>query len=389
MAAVFLLVVLVLTAGVAKLLAMCVNWICAQKLPRRLMSADKGLNALFLLGYPVVLIAGLGWSGPQYLRGGAGPIPWPWLLPIAAGAVGLVPLLYSAWRAGTYAPPACEVAVTTTVLDARTACSDWKDQLVGPRGLAWARMPHNEQFTLEVSTRTYRLPRLPEHWAGFSIVHLSDFHFRGTVARKYFELVCDQAAELKPDLFVFSGDLLDDMTCLNWIPETLGRLRGRHGQVFVLGNHDWYLDPTTIRRELSRAGWTDVAGQTLLLPDDGGRSPLVVCGDERPWMGSAADLSGIPPEAFRILVSHTPDNINWARSQQIDLMLAGHTHGGQIRLPLLGPVYSPSRYDCRFASGIFWQDPTLMCVSRGVSGREPIRYNCRPEIIRLILTPEV
>ena len=66
-------------------------------------------------------------------------------------------------------------------------------------------------------------------------------------------------------------------------------------------------------------------------------------------------------------------------------MLAGHTHGGQIRLPLLGPVYSPSRFGCRFASGAFWLEPTLMYVSRGLSGREPIRYLCVPELTKLVL----
>ena len=113
--------------------------------------------------------------------------------------------------------------------------------------------------------------------------------------------------------------------------------------------------------------------------------PLILCGDETPWMGTHPDLSPAPAGAFRILLSHTPDNISWARRHDIDLMLSGHTHGGQIRLPILGPVYSPSRFDCRFASGVFWLDPTLLYVSRGLSGKEPIRYNCLPEVTKLVL----
>jgi uncharacterized protein len=61
-------------------------------------------------------------------------------------------------------------------------------------------------------------------------------------------------------------------------------------------------------------------------------------------------------------------------------MLAGHTHGGQIRLPVVGPVFSPSRFGVRYASGTFFRAPTLMHVSRGLSGTRPLRFNCRPEL---------
>ncbi|MCA9227240.1 MAG: hypothetical protein KDA47_16570, partial [Planctomycetales bacterium] len=77
--------------------------------------------------------------------------------------------------------------------------------------------------------------------------------------------------------------------------------------------------------------------------------------------------------------------IGWARQHGFDLMLAGHTHGGQIRFPWLGPVIAPSLYGAKYASGVFYEAPTLMHVSRGVAGLEPIRLNCRPEISRLVL----
>jgi uncharacterized protein len=87
----------------------------------------------------------------------------------------------------------------------------------------------------------------------------------------------------------------------------------------------------------------------------------------------------------RLLLSHTPDEIEWARDAGVDLMLAGHNHGGQVVLPLIGPVYSPSRYGTRYAGGSFWREPTLLHISRGVSGRHPLRWNCRPEVIRIVL----
>ena len=66
-------------------------------------------------------------------------------------------------------------------------------------------------------------------------------------------------------------------------------------------------------------------------------------------------------------------------------MLSGHNHGGQIVLPVIGPVFAPSQYGVRYASGAFWSDPTLLYVSRGLSGRQPVRFNCPPELTRIIL----
>lgn len=76
----------------------------------------------------------------------------------------------------------------------------------------------------------------------------------------------------------------------------------------------------------------------------------------------------------------------WARQHGIDLMLAGHNHGGQIRFPLVGSVFVPSRYSRRYDRGTFAEPPTVLHVSRGLAGQHPLRYNCRPEVTKLILT---
>jgi predicted MPP superfamily phosphohydrolase len=382
-----LLAIAVLSAGFAKTMAMWVNWICAQKLAKKLVIADKGLNLLLITVYPVTLLYGLVWRQRSSPITSFSQIETEWWVLLALGAFGFIALIVATIRFWRYRPPACEISVSSSTIDLRTD-PDWKRSLVGPKGRMRlvALLPGNEQFRIDVSTKTYRLPRLPACWDGVSIVHLSDFHYYSGVARRYFDIVCEQAAALQPDLLIFSGDLLDDQRNIDWIAGTLGRLQGRLGQFFVLGNHDWYLNPAATRAELVRVGWTDLtAGNVILHPSSSDGLPLVLCGDETPWMGSHPTLDSVPADAFRILVSHTPDNIGWARRHRIDLMLSGHTHGGQVRLPILGPVYSPSNHGCRFSAGVFWMDPTLMYVSRGVSGKEPIRYNCPPEVTRLIL----
>jgi uncharacterized protein len=81
-----------------------------------------------------------------------------------------------------------------------------------------------------------------------------------------------------------------------------------------------------------------------------------------------------------ILLSHSPDQLTQAQKLGYDLMLAGHTHGGQVVLPVVGPVFSPSRYGVALASGLFLGQPTTLHVSRGLGAKDPIRWNCTPEL---------
>ncbi len=385
----FPFVALILSVGFAKLCVASLSWWFARRLSKPIIVASHAVNVSLILSYPLLLVSGPGSSELRLrLAGHANGVPFSvsgWLL-LAAGAVGFCLLLWSTIEFQLYAPPACQSGCESHRVDLRrTTGAAWQQTFVGPGPMRRiALLPGNEQFTIDISTKTYSLPRLPVEWDGLSLVQLTDLHFRGAVTRAYFEAVCDDAAALKPDLFVFTGDLFDDLKLLDWLPDTLGKLTAPQGQYFILGNHDWHLDSAAIRCELERLGWTDLAGRCVSL-NRRDASPITLCGDETPWMGTHPDLSCVSAESFRILLSHTPDNIMWARQQGIDVMLSGHTHGGQIRLPILGPVYSPSRFGCRYSGGVFWLEPTLLHVSRGLSGREPIRYNCPPELTKLVL----
>ena len=224
------------------------------------------------------------------------------------------------------------------------------------------------------------------------ILHLSDWHFEGTITREYFERVSEIAAYETVDLVLFTGDLLDNPSCLEWLPTTLGRFSAPLGCWYILGNHDWYLDADEARRQLNALGWRDATSGIHSIPYRGGQ--LCLAGDETPWMGQAPEFplrlaaNSLTTPEFRILLSHTPDNIERARRQGVDLMLSGHNHGGQVILPVIGPVYSPSLSGCRYTGGAFWRSPTLLHVSRGLSGRHPLRWHCRPEITVLeFVTP--
>src|SRR6185295_18816027 len=120
--------------------------------------------------------------------------------------------------------------------------------------------------------------------------------------------------------------------------------------------------------------------------------PVILGGNELPWFKPPSNFDNVPLHdesglPLRILLAHSPDEFKWAQANDVDLVLAGHLHGGQVRLPLLGPIVAPSRYGIRYAHGVFTAGNTVMHVSRGTSSLTPLRYNCPPEITSLTLGP--
>ncbi len=121
---------------------------------------------------------------------------------------------------------------------------------------------------------------------------------------------------------------------------------------------------------------------------------LQLFGNEKPWFDhrerniSESELLSQQPSdgLLRIAICHNPDQWKWAIQRGCVLTLCGHTHGGQVRFPVIGPVISPSWHGSRYASGIFEREGHMMHVSRGLSGTQPLRINCRPEASLLILT---
>jgi predicted MPP superfamily phosphohydrolase len=232
-----------------------------------------------------------------------------------------------------------------------------------------ARLPGNEIFSVEFRELT--------------ILHISDLHFNGTPEEEFFRLVIERCNVWQPDLVALTGDIADSIPHQEWIPELLGRLRWRAAAFAILGNHDFWHEPDVIRDYVRKTGM-HMLGNSWMRTEVRGE-PLVVIGNEYPWERPRPDLAGCPEGPFRLCLSHTPDNLPWAREAGIDLMLSGHVHGGQIRLPGIGSILVPSIHGRRYDAGAFDEPPTLLHVSRGLSGEHPIRYFCRPEATLLRL----
>lgn len=252
-----------------------------------------------------------------------------------------------------------------------------------------ARIPGNEICRLSVAQKKLAVSRLPEALEHLTIAHLSDLHMTGKMTRDFYEAVVDQTNALQPDLIAITGDIAETEPCIEWVEPILGRLRARLGKYFVLGNHEQRLrDVAVLRRALAKAGLIDLGSRCEWLQVSGAR--ILLAGDEMPWFGHRPQVEdfltgGLQPD-FRLLLSHTPDEYAWARGQRFDLMLAGHNHGGQIRLPYLGALITPSRFGCRYAGGLYHEEPTLLHVSRGIAGLHSVRFNCPPELPLLTLS---
>lgn len=254
------------------------------------------------------------------------------------------------------------------------------------------RLPGNQVFQLSVERREIEFSRLPAALDGISIVHLSDFHFTGRIGVEYFHEVIRQANGLEPDIIALTGDLVDHAPYIDWLPETVGRLKADAGVFFILGNHDPRTrDLQRLRRTLTDLGLVDLGGRWQQV-DLRGES-LVLAGNELPWITPAADMRACVAAAvgierdrpFRILLSHSPDQFGWAQRWDFDLMLAGHTHGGQFCLPWIGPLLTPCWHGVRYACGTFAAGRTIMQVSRGTSSELPFRWNCPPELSKIVL----
>ena len=242
----------------------------------------------------------------------------------------------------------------------------------------------NQLFRVEFAEIQLHVPGLPTSWDGLHILHLSDLHFYGTPGREYFECVVSRAmADGIPDLVIISGDIIDDAEYLAWIEPVLAPLKWNVAALAILGNHDWWQDCSAVRERLASLGMMVLSNTWEALEVRGER--LIAIGHEGPWFRPPPDLSNCP-DGFRLLVSHTPDNIGWAKKNGCRLMLSGHNHGGQIRLPIIGSMFVPSKFSRRYDMGTFHEPPTVLHVNRGLSGKEPIRFRCAPQVSRLILT---
>jgi predicted MPP superfamily phosphohydrolase len=323
------------------------------------------------------------WS--QYFMGyGRMPNPSIWSLAYAMIAIGYGVIAGPLWL--MYRPQfhtaRDRLGVLETTIDKHLDRRNPSWQL-GSKARKSLRLPGNQLMHLEANVKALRLDSIPERFVGMRIGHLSDIHLTGQLPDEFYRHALDWLVSQRIELLCLSGDIIDKHQAVPSLPVIFGNLAPDIPKLFVLGNHDraCQLDQT-VRRIMCDLNWIDVGQADRTLHTD--RGTLKVLGNERPWFRRELTPGVLEEHSmdqeFRLGISHSPDQYLWARKLDVSLLLCGHTHGGQIRFPWIGPVIAPSKYGSRFASGVFYQKPTLMHVSRGLSGVHTIRLGCLPEV---------
>jgi len=240
----------------------------------------------------------------------------------------------------------------------------------------------------EITETDIWLRRLPPAYDGLRIVHLTDIHHSLFTPLEDVERAVHLANLLRPDLVALTGDYITLSPSYIWpAARALGKLRARLGVFAVLGNHDFQVDAEEITRALRAQRIRVLRNAHFALRV--GLAALWMVGVDDLWWGAddlPAALRAVPGRDPKILLCHNPLGVREAAAHDIDLVLSGHTHGGQVRLPVVGSVYGRSRLGTRFVEGWNRLDGTQIYVSRGI-GKVllPIRLGCPSEIACLRL----
>jgi len=273
----------------------------------------------------------------------------------------------------------------------------------GALGPAYAVMV--EPNWVEVTHPTMWLPGLPWTLDGVTIAQLSDLHVTpqsGTdLVRRAIEIVKQSRA----DLIVLTGDYVTHSADnIALCVEALSALEAPLGVYAVLGNHDVWTDGDRVAAGLGEAGITVLRDTAVPVSVPDARLWLVGIDDigytNRPGASCEAFeglwretltrgsdmLDALPPDEPRLLLVHNPDVHEVLSARRVDLALSGHTHGGQVRLPVLGAPLLPSCYGNKYAQGLVRAPHWPAYVNRGLGTISPhIRLNCRPEVTILTL----
>lgn len=253
----------------------------------------------------------------------------------------------------------------------------------------WIYATKLEPGWLEISSLSLILPRLHPAFDNYRIVQISDIHMETWMNRQRLAEVVSKVNLLRADLIAITGDFVTDLfhRTPKDLTDNLSNLRATDGVFAVMGNHDYWSNVKSIRQILESSGITELpnAVHTLRRED----ASLHIAGIDDYWENKARlqkVLTQLPADGSAILLAHEPDfAVISSQSKRFDLQLSGHTHGGQVVLPWIGPIVLPM-YGRRFPLGLNQVGEMLVYTNRGLGTARPqIRFNCRPEVTMLTL----
>lgn len=276
--------------------------------------------------------------------------------------------------------------------------------ILGAMGLAGGKGFVNSR-KLELLKLHINLDNLPTVFKGLKIGQITDIHAGPLVPRGLIKDGVDLIMSSRPDLIVLTGDFVSASTKILWTKyggfkeknyqyciEELSRLNAPLGVFASLGNHDFWSGPEVADKIVS--GLKNIGVRVLRNEFQTlrrGRESLDIIGVDDYWEDSynlSNALKNISERTCRILISHNPDVNEDVENlkEDIDLIISGHTHGGQIVFPVVGALYTPSPFGQKYLAGLVRDGNRQTYVSRGLGHFfVPIRFNCPPDVSVLTL----
>jgi predicted MPP superfamily phosphohydrolase len=248
-----------------------------------------------------------------------------------------------------------------------------------------ARAALSEPYMLTIEHKRIKLDRLPPVFDGFRIVQLSDVHHGPFSSREQIERAIETANRLQPDIIALTGDYISkERHYAAPCAEMLGKLKARFGVYAVLGNHDHWVDAPLLTDLFRAEGITVLINEGMRFEQNG--ETFWIAGVDDSMVGLediSLALAGAREDEMKLLLAHNPIVLRRAVRASVDLVLSGHTHGGQVAIR---GERSSARPRKRALQGLWRQGNTQIYVNRGLGTVVlPIRYGCPPEISLLEL----
>ncbi|MBN1267181.1 MAG: metallophosphoesterase [Anaerolineales bacterium] len=241
---------------------------------------------------------------------------------------------------------------------------------------------------LAVERISISLKHLSPALHGLRLAQLSDLHLGTCTDPSFIKTVINKAAELDPDLVVLTGDYVyEQADMVEQLGQLLEELSPPYGIWACLGNHDYWTDAAVVRSGLERAGVQVLVNENHRISV--GEAGLILAGLDDTWSGVPdleQALKGTLLDEPVVLLAHEPDPADYLlQDERVGLQLSGHSHGGQVRLPLIGAPVLPY-LGSRYPAGLYNVHQGFLYVNRGVGMVPPgVRFNCRPEITEITL----
>jgi len=240
-----------------------------------------------------------------------------------------------------------------------------------------------EPYWIESKEIYFTSEKIPDSFDNFKIVFISDIHHGAVYSRKRLKTLVNRVNALQPDLILLGGDYIDQSKYIQSCFDEFKNLHTEYGVYGVLGNHDHFAGANMVANAMNKAGIICIDNKSYWLTKGSEKIKIGGVGDY--WndiQDLHATIKDTKPDDFVILLSHNPDYAEEIKTDKVDLVLSGHTHGGQATIFGLWAPFIPSKFGQKYKTGLIKTPYTEILVSNGIGnvGYIPIRFFARPQI---------